>query len=85
MMHLFRGRIHESLALCALFAGSVALNVAWIDNLLLTRSAVIRDWMTLNPAIGPISGLYLDTFGVFFTALLYAIVDNYVKNLLCDS
>ena len=72
MFHFFHNRIHEPLALAALFAGSVALHVAWIDNLLLTRSVLIRDWMTLNPDIGPISGLYLDTLGAFLTTFLIA-------------
>jgi uncharacterized membrane protein len=74
MFHFFRNRIHESLALAAMFAGAVALNVAWIDNLLITRSPVIRDWMTLNTDIGSISGLYLDTLGAFFTTFLIVAV-----------
>jgi hypothetical protein len=65
-------RIHESLAIAALLAGGVALNVAWIDNLLITRSDVIASWITINPAIGPISGLYVDTLGAFFVTYLFA-------------
>ncbi len=72
MFHFFRNRIHESLALSALFAGSVALHVAWIDNLLITRSVFIREFITLNPDIGPISGLYVDTLGAFFVSFLLA-------------
>lgn len=72
MFNLFRNRIHESLALAALFAGAVALHVAWIDNLLITRSQLIREFITLNPDIGPISGLYVDTLGAFFVAFLLA-------------
>ncbi|MBI4435293.1 hypothetical protein HY630_01345 [Candidatus Uhrbacteria bacterium] len=72
MLHLFKERIHESFALAALFAGSVALHVAWIDNLLITRSPKIADWVTLNPNIGPISGLYVDVVGAYFVALLVA-------------
>jgi len=66
----FNDRIHESLATAALFAGAIALHVAWIDNLLISRSDVIADWVTLNPAIGPISGLYVDTLGAFFVTYL---------------
>lgn len=70
MFHLFRNRIHESLALSSIFAASVALHVAWIDNFLITRSITIRDWITLNPDIGPISGLYVDAIGAYFFAFL---------------
>ncbi|MFA4845359.1 MAG: hypothetical protein WC654_02265 [Patescibacteria group bacterium] len=72
MFNLFRHRIHESLALAALFAGAIALHVAWIDNLLITRSPIFREFITLNPDIGPISGLYVDTLGAFFVAFLLA-------------
>ena len=66
-------RIRESLALSAVFAGSVALHAAWIDHLLITRSEVIADWITVNPDIGPISGLYVDVLASFFVALLLAL------------
>ena len=46
--------------------------MAWIDHLLIVRSSTIRDWVTLVPAIGPISGLYIDTIGAFFVTLLLA-------------
>lgn len=72
MFNLFRNRIHESFALAAVLAGAVALHVAWIDNLLITRSESIRAWVTLNPDIGPISGLYVDALGAYFTTLLIA-------------
>ena len=72
MLHLLHNRIHESFALSAIFAGSVALHVAWIDNLLITRSSTIASWVTLNPDIGPISGLYVDVMGAYFVALLLA-------------
>lgn len=68
----FNDRIHESLATAALLAGGVALNVAWIDNLLITRSDIIASWITINPDIGPISGLYIDTLGAFFVTYLFA-------------
>ncbi|MBI4438230.1 hypothetical protein HY631_04755 [Candidatus Uhrbacteria bacterium] len=72
MFHFFRNRIHESLALCALFSGAVALHVAWIDNLLITRSRVFAEFITLNPDVGPVSGLYVDTLGAFFMTFLLA-------------
>ena len=72
MLQLFRKRIHESFALAAILAGAVALHVAWMDNLLITRSTTMRDWITLNPEIGPISGLYVDVLGAYFTTLLIA-------------
>lgn len=72
MLRLFRARIHESFALAAVLAAGVALHVAWIDNLLISRSPVIADWVTLNPDLGPISGLYIDVLGAYFVSLLVA-------------
>ena len=72
MFRLFSNRVHESFALAAILAGSVALHVAWIDNLLISRSNTMAQWVTLNPNIGPISGLYIDVLGAYFTALLIA-------------
>ncbi|MCR4314396.1 MAG: hypothetical protein NUV84_04075 [Candidatus Uhrbacteria bacterium] len=70
LSHPFRNRIHESFALAAILAGSVALHVAWIDNFLITKSQTIAEWVTLNSDIGPISGLYIDVLGAYFTSLL---------------
>lgn len=70
MFRPFPDRIHESFALAAVLAGSVALHVAWIDNLLISRSATIAQMVTLNPDIGPISGLYMDVLGAYFVSLL---------------
>lgn len=72
MLRFFRDRVHESFALAAILAGSVALHVAWIDNLLISRSSTIADWVTLNPDLGPISGLYIDVLGAYFVSLLVA-------------
>lgn len=72
MRNPLRARIHESFALAAVLAASVALHVAWIDNLLISRSSTIAQWVTLNPDIGPISGLYVDVLGAYFAALLIA-------------
>ena len=70
MLRLFHDRIHESFALAAVMAASVALHVAWMDNLLITKSKTIAQWVTLNPDIGPISGLYIDVLGAYFVSLL---------------
>lgn len=72
MFRLFRDRIHESFALAAILACSIALHVAWIDNLLISRSITIAQMVTLNDKIGPISGLYVDVLGAYFTSLLIA-------------
>lgn len=72
MFPFFKKRIHESFALAAVLAGAVALHVAWIDNLLVSRSTTIAQWVMLNSEIGPISGMYVDTIGAFFVALLLA-------------
>lgn len=71
-MSLFKQRIHESFALAAILAASSALHAAWIDNLLIFKSDTIAQWVTLNPDIGPISGLYVDVLGAYFTTLLIA-------------
>jgi hypothetical protein len=39
MPHWFRSRIHESVAIAALAAASVALHAGWIANLLVVRLA----------------------------------------------
>jgi hypothetical protein len=72
MLKRFFGRIHESFALAAIFAGSIALHVAWIDHLFISRSESFAQWVTLNPSVGPISGLYIDVIASFFVALLLA-------------
>lgn len=70
MLFFKKKRVRESVALSAVFAGSIALHVAWIDHLLIRKSDVVRAWITLNPEIGPISGLYVDVLGAFFVAFL---------------
>jgi len=59
MLPRFFHRIHESLALSALLGGSFTLQSAWIANLLVHRSAWVRDVFTLSNEVGPISGMYL--------------------------
>ncbi len=60
-MGLFRQRIHESLALSAVFALSVTLHVAWLTNLLVHKIPAIQEWFTVSHTIGPVSGMYLFT------------------------
>lgn len=72
MFGWLNSRVRESFALAAVLAGSVALHVAWIDHLMISRSEDVRRWLMLNPEIGPISGLYLDVLGAFFVTLLIA-------------
>ncbi len=56
---LFKKRIHESIALAALFSAGLTLHIAWITNLLLHRDLVLREAFTLLSEVGPLSGLYL--------------------------
>ena len=63
---LFKPRVHESVALAAIFAASVTLHVAWIVNLLVHRSETVWNWFLLDPDLGPISGMYTKTLITFF-------------------
>lgn len=65
MFHFFKKRIHESVALSVYLASALTLQVAWIANWLVYRSEWVRNLMSINASIGPISGLYLKTFCVF--------------------
>ena len=65
MFHLFKKRVHESVALSAFLSAALALHVAWITNWLVHRSEYVRDQFTLSESIGPLSGLYLKTAIVF--------------------
>jgi hypothetical protein len=67
---LFKPRIHESVALAALFSASLTLNVAWIANLIMHRSDQVWTWFELSQRVGPISGLYTKTLLTFFIALI---------------
>jgi len=51
-------RIHEPVALSAVLAASVAINVAWVLNLLFSRMPAFEAYLTLSDAIGPITGMY---------------------------
>jgi hypothetical protein len=59
-----RSRIHESVALAALFSTSWALHVSWMTNLLVAKSADMNRLFNVAPSIGPIAGLYLCSLSV---------------------
>jgi hypothetical protein len=58
--HFFH-RIHEPIAIGAFFSAALTLQLAWINNLLVHRSELIRELFNVVPSIGPVSGLYLKT------------------------
>lgn len=60
-------RIHEPIALAALFACSVTLHGAWIANLFLVRIPSLASSLVRLPALGPISGLYTLMGGTYLT------------------
>ncbi len=70
MFGLFKKRVHESVALAAVFAASVTLHIAWIVNLVVHRSETVWEWFLLSEEIGPISGMYTKTLLSFFGILL---------------
>lgn len=51
-------RLHEPVALGALFAAGVSLHVLWITNLLTLRVPGASRTMSLIPELGPASGLF---------------------------
>lgn len=65
MFHLFRHRIHESIALSAFLAVSFTLQIGWIANWLVHRSPWVAEQFTLSDQLGPVSGLYLKSFVSF--------------------
>ena len=75
MFHwLFKKRVHESLALAAMFAAGLTLHLAWIINLLAHRDPVIAEFFTLHSDIGPLSGLYLNAlidYLIIFSLAVY--------------
>ena len=62
---IFKKRIHEPIALSAIFATSVSLHIAWITNLAVARSETAYSLYSISGSVGPVSGLYLQTFVVF--------------------
>lgn len=76
MFHFFlKDRFHESVACAALLAGSLALHVMWISNLLVVRIPFFARLFSIVPSIGPLSGLYtkasLTFLFVFFISVWY--------------
>ncbi len=72
MFGLFKSRVHESVAIAAVFAASVTMHIAWIVNLVVHRSEMAWEWFLLSEEIGPISGMYTKTFLSFFGIFLVA-------------
>lgn len=58
MFGLFKKRIHEPIALAAIIAASVSFHIAWIVNLIFTRSSIFDSYLTLSDVVGPITGMY---------------------------
>ncbi len=71
MFHLFKKRLHESIALSGFLSGACTLQIAWIANWLVYRSEWVRTRFTLSESVGPLSGLYLKSVIVF--VLLFGI------------
>lgn len=69
-LHLHK-RIHESVAVSAMVALAASLNVAWIANLALTRSAAAVEALTVSQLLGPVSGLYL-LFALSYVMIFWA-------------
>lgn len=69
MFHFFKPRVHESVALSIFLASAVTLQIAWMANWLVYRSVWMRQIMTLNSSMGPISGLYLKSLIAFVLLL----------------
>lgn len=65
-----RPRIHESVAISAVFAMAIALNVFWILNLLSSRLVSLKNTLTLVESVGPVTGLYLSMSLVFIVLWL---------------
>lgn len=61
-------RIHEPVALGALFAAGVSLHVLWMANLLTLRVPGAAQRLSLIPELGPASGLFA------LCALVYLVV-----------
>lgn len=73
MLSLFsNSRFHESIACATLLAGSITLHVMWICNLLVVRVPFIREWISVVPSVGPISGMYLKAISSFILVFLVA-------------
>lgn len=66
MLHFFRReRIHEPIAVGAVIAAAVSLNVMWMLNLLSYRFAGLEQSLTLIPNVGTGTGLFLAGFITF--------------------
>ena len=73
-MTLFRKHLPESLALASIVAAALALQVSWVVNLLISRSLVIREWLTFIPSFGALSGVVIVTAVVYLASLLVVLL-----------
>jgi hypothetical protein len=72
--HLFRPRIHESVALAGLTAVSAALHMGWLIHFILFRSSAVLGWFLLDESVGPISGIYLMTLLMFVLVFVLSVL-----------
>lgn len=83
MLRFFsKHHFYESVALAALFAVSLTLHIAWISNLLVARVAYFQTLFNIVPSIGPVSGLYLNSFLSFI--ILFVLVFLYWRGKDCS-
>lgn len=82
-MHHEHHRIHEPVALAAIFACSVTLHVAWIANLILARLPLLAASFVRFPELGPISGLYILIGGVYL--VLFVLTAFWFRGRDCTS
>lgn len=76
-----RSRVHESVALAALFATSWALHVGWMTNLLVAKSSAMNRLFDVVPSIGPIAGIYLCSFTTGF--VLFVAISLWLRGKDC--
>ena len=60
----FKPRVHESVAISALLAVSLALHAAWLSHLILFRVPELFNRLFLSDTIGPIFIVYTLSLGV---------------------
>ncbi len=76
-------RIHEPLALAALFAAGVSLHLLWMGNLLALRLVPVGEALDFLPSIGPMSGLYAIVAAAY--VLTFAVVAVVFRGRDCTS
>lgn len=70
-----RPRIHESLALAAVLATAVTVNILWITNFLIFRLPTVKGFFEISPERGVIADLFLFGFVLFLIFwLLFSLI-----------